>query len=149
MTSRHEGLEQLARLAEKCALVEKRARLLEKRARFLKGRRALWAGVTAGEQELRRARRDELWERLEEVRSARFLLATAVRLLPQSERARYLEEFRAELLDVPRNTRLRHALSLLHGVFVLRLRRGRKNKATDAPVGNATFAMDEMETGAI
>jgi hypothetical protein len=63
--------------------------------------------------------------------SAHFLLAIAVRLLPQSERARYLEEFRAELLDVPRNTRPSHALSLLRAVFVLRLRRG-LNRAADA-----------------
>jgi hypothetical protein len=35
------------------------------------------------------------------VRSTHFLLAIAMRLLPPSERARYVEEFRAELLDVP------------------------------------------------
>jgi hypothetical protein len=39
--------------------------------------------------------------RAERTRSAHFLLAIAARLLPPSERARYVEEFRAELLDVP------------------------------------------------
>ena len=43
------------------------------------------------------------------LRSAHFLLTIAVQLLPQSERDRYLEEFRAELLDVPRDMRLSHA----------------------------------------
>ncbi len=66
--------------------------------------------------------------------SAHFMLAIAVRLLSLSERDRYLEEFRAELLDIPPNTRLSHALSLLRGVLVLRLRRGLKNKAADAAV---------------
>jgi hypothetical protein len=65
------------------------------------------------------------------------VLAIAVRLLPPSERARYLEEFRAELLDVPPNTRLSHALSLLRGVFVLRLRRGFKTEAADAAARRA------------
>jgi hypothetical protein len=74
--------------------------------------------------------------RAERVPPVHFLLAIAVRLLPLSERDRYLEEFRAELLDVPRNTRLTHALSLVRGVFVLRLRRG-LNKATDAAVRRA------------
>jgi hypothetical protein len=72
-----------------------------------------------------------------EQRSVRFLLATAMRLLPQSERARYLEEFHAELLDLPRNTRLSHALSLLRGVLVLRLRRGLRDKTADAPARSA------------
>jgi hypothetical protein len=66
-----------------------------------------------------------------------FVLATAVRLLPPSERARYLEEFRAELLDVPGDTQLRHSLSLLRGVFVMRLRRGLMNTAGDAAVRRA------------
>jgi hypothetical protein len=61
-------------------------------------------------------------------------LAIAVRLLPPSERDRYSEEFRAELLDVPRNTRLSHALSVLRGALVLHLRRGFKNTAGDAAV---------------
>jgi hypothetical protein len=70
------------------------------------------------------------------VRSAHFLLAIAVWLLPLSERDRYLEEFRAELLDIPRNTRLPHALSLLRGTFLLRLRRGFK-KVTDVAIRRA------------
>lgn len=65
-------------------------------------------------------------------RSERLLLGAAARLLPPSERDRYLEEFRAELLDVPGDTRLSHALSLLRGVLVLRLRRGLKKEAADA-----------------
>lgn len=69
--------------------------------------------------------------RSKQTHSAHFLLAIAVRLLPHSQRARYLEEFRAELLELPRGMRLRHALSLLRGVFVLRLRRGPKNKAAN------------------
>jgi hypothetical protein len=93
----------------------------------------------------KKKRNDPLSERLthqerllrsERACSAHFLLTIAVRLLPPSERDRYLEEFRAELLDVPRNTRLSHALSLLCGVFLLRLRRGLKNKA-DAAVRSA------------
>jgi hypothetical protein len=65
----------------------------------------------------------------------RFLLTIAVRLLPRSERDRYLEEFRAELLHLPSDTRLWHALSLLRGVFVLRLQGDAKNKAADAVAG--------------
>lgn len=84
-----------------------------------------------------RARLDEERVRLEHARSARFLLATAVRLIPRLERARYLEEFRAELLDVPHDTRLWHALSLLRGVFVLRLRHGLKKTAGEAAVRRA------------
>lgn len=84
------------------------------------------------EQRLEQAR----LERLERLRSAHFLLAIAVQLLPPSERDRYLEEFRAELLDIPRNTRRSHVLSLLRGVFVLRLRRGLK-KVTDATARRA------------
>jgi hypothetical protein len=83
---------------------------------------------------LGRARADA---RLKHTRSVRFLLAIGMRLLPPSERDRYLEEFRAELLDVPRNTRLSHALSLVRGVFVLRLRRGPKTKAANAAVRRA------------
>jgi hypothetical protein len=83
------------------------------------------------QREQRLARRRE---RLERLRSAHFLLAIAVQLLPPSERDRYLEEFRAELLDVQRDARLRHARSLLLGVIVLRLRRGLKNKVADAAV---------------
>jgi hypothetical protein len=62
------------------------------------------------------------FEEIEPARSAHFLLTIAVRLLPPSERARYLEEFHAELLDVYRGRRLWHTLSLLRGTFVLRLR---------------------------
>jgi hypothetical protein len=76
-------------------------------------------------------------EGLEQARLARFLLATAMRLMPRLEGIRYLEEFRAELLDVPEDTRLSHALSLLRGVLVLRLRRGLKDKAADAAVRRA------------
>jgi hypothetical protein len=64
------------------------------------------------------------------------VLAIAVRLLLPSERDRYLEEFRAELLDVPGDKRLLHALSLLRGVLVLRLRRGLK-KAINVAVRRA------------
>ena len=46
----------------------------------------------------------------------------------------YLEEFRAELLDIHPGRRLWHALSLLRGTLVLRLRRGHNNKAADAAV---------------
>ena len=73
----------------------------------------------------------------EPARLTRFLLAIAVRLLPPSELDRYLEEFRAELLDVPHDTQLRHTLSLLRGVFVLRLRRGIRSKAADAAARKA------------
>jgi hypothetical protein len=66
-------------------------------------------------------------------RSVHFLLAIAVWLLPLSQRARYLEEFHAELLDVARGRWLWHALSLLRGVVVTRLCRGLK-RATDAAV---------------
>jgi vacuolar-type H+-ATPase subunit I/STV1 len=83
-------------------------------------------------QEAQLKRRDDEGKRLEHARSAHFLLTTAARLMPRSERDRYLEEFLAELLDIPPDTRLSHALSLLRGVFVLRLRRGLKNKAADA-----------------
>lgn len=86
-----------------------------------------------GEQRLKRKKR----LRSEHVRPAHFLLAIAVRLLPPLERDRYLEEFRAELLDVPRDTRLSHVLSLVRGVFVLRLRRGPQNKAADAAARRA------------
>jgi hypothetical protein len=72
--------------------------------------------------------------RLERLRSAHFLLAIAVQLLPPSERHRYFEEFRAELLDVHRDSRMRHAWSLLRGVIMLRLRREPKDKAADAAV---------------
>ena len=74
---------------------------------------------------------------LRSFRQRRPLLAIAVRLLPSSERDRYFEEFGAELLDVPCGTRLRHALSLLRGNFVLRLRCGHKNKRADAAVRRA------------
>lgn len=73
------------------------------------------------------ARRHDVQARFEPARSADLLLVIAVRLLPSWQRARYLEEFRAELLDISRSTQLRHALSLLRGVFVLR-RGGVKNK---------------------
>jgi hypothetical protein len=83
-----------------------------------------------------RARAEEESARSEHARSSHFLLAIAVRLLPPSERDRYLEEFRAELLDIPRDTQLSHALSLLRGAFVLRLRRG-LTKPTDVAVRRA------------
>lgn len=67
-------------------------------------------------------------------RPVRFLLKIIVRLLPPSERDRYSEELHAELLDVPRYTRLSHALSLLRGVLVLRLRRGPGKEAANAAV---------------
>jgi hypothetical protein len=77
-------------------------------------------------------------------RAERILLAIARQLLPSSERDRYLEEFRAELLDVPDDTRLPHALSLLRGVFVVRLRRGFKKEATDAAARRGQgIALDE------
>ena len=66
--------------------------------------------------------------------SVGFVLTIVARLLPPSERSRYLEEFLTELLDLPHNTRLRHALSLLRGTFVQRLRRGHKDKAANAAV---------------
>jgi hypothetical protein len=66
-----------------------------------------------------------------------FLVAIAVRLMPQSERDRYLEEFRAELLDIPRETRRSHALSLLRGAVVLRLRGDAKNKTAHAAAKRA------------
>jgi hypothetical protein len=79
-----------------------------------------WARVARSE----RQRLAEL-ERSERLRSAHFLLSIAVHLLPPSERDRYLEEFRAELLDVQRNARLRHARS------------GPTAKAADAAVRRA------------
>jgi hypothetical protein len=72
-----------------------------------------------------------------DVRPLPVVLAVIVRLLPPSERARYLEEFRAELLDIHPGRRLWHARSLLRGAFVLRLRRGHNNKAADAAVRRA------------
>jgi hypothetical protein len=75
--------------------------------------------------------------RPERARSSHFLLSIAVWLLPPSERARYIEEFRAELLDLVGNMRLRHALSVLRGVFVLRLRRGLKKETADAAAKRA------------
>jgi hypothetical protein len=100
---------------------------LEERARAAK-RHARWEEFTKSEE---RPRSEEESARSEHARSAHFLLEVAVRLLPPSERDRYLEEFRAELLDIPRDTRLAHARSLLRGAFVLRLRRGLTNKAAD------------------
>lgn len=105
---------------------------LEERAREAE-RRARWEERT---QAAERARAKEESERSEHARSSQFLLAIAVRLLPPSERDRYLEEFRAELLDIPRDTQLSHALSLLRGAFVLRLRRGLK-KPTDVAASRA------------
>jgi phage repressor protein C with HTH and peptisase S24 domain len=98
---------------------------LEERARAAK-RHARWEALTKSEE---RPRAEEESTRSEHARSAHFLLEIAVRLLPPSERDRYLEEFRAELLDIPRDTRLSHARSLLRGAFVLRLRRGLTHKA--------------------
>jgi hypothetical protein len=76
-------------------------------------------------------------QRLSRARFAHALLADTVRLLPSSKRDRYLEEFRAELLELPRNMRLRHALSLFRGALVLRLRGDAKNKTADAAVRRA------------
>lgn len=118
--------EERARSEEQRVQWAERARL-EERARS-EVRRARWA---------ERARSEEERARSERARSSHFLLAIAVRLLPPSERDRYLEEFRAELLDVPRDTRLSHALSLLRGVFVLRLRRGLRKEAADAAARRA------------
>ncbi|MGB6163355.1 MAG: hypothetical protein WCF33_22735 [Pseudonocardiaceae bacterium] len=98
-----------------------------------------WAEIARLEEHVRAAERRARWEeraRSEHARSSYFLLAIAVRLLPPSERDRYLEEFRAELLDMPRDTQLSHALSLLRGAFGLRLRRGLK-KPTDVAVSRA------------
>jgi hypothetical protein len=94
--------------------------------------RAKWA--RADQRRLERELRSDQarLRRSERLRSAHFVLAIAVQLLPPPERDRYIEEFRAELLDLPRNMRLRHALSLLRGVCVLRLRRGFKNTTGDA-----------------
>lgn len=108
-----------------------RARL-EERA-WSEEQRARWAERALSEE---RARLEER-ARSERARSSHFLLAIAVRLLPPSERDRYLEEFRAELLDIPGDTRLSHALSLLRGVFVLRLRRGLRKETADAAVRRA------------
>jgi hypothetical protein len=142
------------------ARFEERARAEAQRAQWERQRgreewargealRAQWAEIARLEERARAAERRARWEQLtqsqdqaqsekenarsQHVRSAYFLLAIAVRLLPPSERDRYLEEFRAELLDIPRDTRLTHALSLLRGAFVLRIRRGLK-KATDVEV---------------
>lgn len=129
MTSRRERAEaqfpqraeaQRARWAE-TARLEERARAADRRARW---------------EERERAQAEEETARSEHARSSHFLVAIAVRLLPPSERDRYLEEFRAELLDMPRDTQLSHALSLLRGAFVLRLRRGLK-KPTDLAVSGA------------
>jgi hypothetical protein len=99
----------------------------------LEGRvRALKYHVRRSERLLLKERR--FWER---TLTVHFMLTIAVWLLPPSERDRYLEEFRAELLDVPDDTRLSHALSLLRGVFVLRLRGGFKKEATDAAARRA------------
>lgn len=123
---------------------ENEKRLLELERRLLpeKGLPERWLLNQQRLRELKRLREEQrrlvlVLFQARRLRSEHFLLSIAVRLLPPSERDRYLEEFRAELLDLPRNTRLSHALSLLRGVFVLRLRRGLKNKATDAAVRRA------------
>jgi hypothetical protein len=108
-----------------------RARSEERRARW--ERRAL---LEARAQLEERAQSQEKRARSKHVRSSHLLLAIAVRLLPPSERDRYLEEFRAELLDVT-DTRLSHAMSLLRGVLVLRLHRGLRKEAADAAVRRA------------
>lgn len=59
-------------------------------------------------------------------RTAQFLMAITVQLLPSAERPRYLEEFRAELVDLPRSQQLRHVLSVFSGVFLLRRRLEKK-----------------------
>jgi hypothetical protein len=98
-------------------------------------------GVLAYDLILPTAVRRPFQDDLQRIRSTQqyggFVLAIVSRLLPPSERARYFEEFLAELLDLPRTKRLRHALSLLRGVLVLRLRRGLKDKATDAAARRA------------
>ncbi|MFI9814662.1 hypothetical protein [Saccharothrix variisporea] len=48
------------------------------------------------------------------------LLSVAVAVLPHDHRARYHEEFRAELADLPRSHRLPHALRLLSRSWTLR-----------------------------
>ncbi|MGH3865224.1 MAG: hypothetical protein ACRDQ4_03635 [Pseudonocardiaceae bacterium] len=139
-----------ARLGERAREEARRAQRERKRGRDeharTKALRAQWADIARLEERARAAERRALWEeraraeeesaRSEPARSSHFLLAIAVRLLPPSERDRYLEEFRAELLDMPRDTQLSHALSLLRGSFVLRLRRGFK-KPTDVAVSRA------------
>lgn len=132
-------LEERAR-AQRAELERQRGR--EEAART-ESRRTQWAEIARLEERARAAERHARWEQqtqfenrapLEEkistyqARSARFLLAIVVRLLPPSERDRYLEEFRAELLDTPASAQWSHALSLLRGVVVLRLRGEAKKK---------------------
>lgn len=97
-------------------------------------------GGIAARREFARLEEEREW--VEQARSGRFLLATAVRLIPRSERARYMEEFRAELLDIPRGRRLRHALSLLRGVFVLRVRHGARKQGSQREE-NKEIALDK------
>jgi hypothetical protein len=145
-----------ARLGERARAEAQRSRWERERGREERARaealRAQWAEIARLGERARAAERRARWEerarseeqtqleeraRPERARPAHLLLAIAVRLLPPSERDRYLEEFRAELLDVPRESRLPHALSVLRGVFVLRLRRGLKKEATEAPARRA------------
>lgn len=50
----------------------------------------------------------------------RCVLEVAVRVLPVGHRARYDEEFRGELVELPRQDQLGHALRLLGGCWSLR-----------------------------
>jgi hypothetical protein len=145
-----------ARLGERVRAEAQRSRWERERGREeraqAEAQRAQWAAIARLEERARAEAQRSRWEehaqseertraeeesaRSEHARSSHFLLAIAVRLLPPSERDRYLEEFRAELLDIPRDTQLSHALSLLRGAFVLRLRRG-LTKPTDVAVRRA------------
>jgi hypothetical protein len=128
--------EVLARRWEKSLRVELAAIQFKlRRAERLRSEDPTDWGITAEQVLLGwRTRQQMLLQELRGLKDAwpgRSVLAIAVWLLPPPERARYFEEFRAELLDIPSNTRLSHALSLVRGVFVLRLRRGFKNTASD------------------
>jgi len=64
-------------------------------------------------------------------RSSRWLLGCAVRVLPAVERARYREEFEAELVELAtRRRQLRHAVRLVVGAVPLRfeLRRSARER---------------------
>jgi hypothetical protein len=80
-----------------------------------------------------RPREWHAWPREGHAWPVHFMLAIAVWLLPPSARDRHLEEFHAELLDLPPARRVWHALSLLRGAFVMRLRRGFKNDGPMPP----------------
>lgn len=79
---------------------------------------------------LKRARDFEIAVRQEAVTGAgstmpgrvpRGVVALATRLLPARERPRYREEFRVELVELPRHERLRYALRVLGHAWALRL----------------------------